>query len=78
MIPYYIILIVIYLSVLGFFLFGDVSGDVRNIGLLFISVHAVFMFAGPYRSMKRSMRATKYDFERDLHFMMKDKLTVGD
>ncbi|WP_178377140.1 hypothetical protein [Chryseolinea serpens] len=75
MIPPYIIMTVVYLSALSFFLFGDIAEDARGIALLVISIHAVFMFGGSYRRMKRSMRATKYDLERDLHFMMKDHVT---
>ena len=78
MIPPYIIMIVVYLSALSFFLFGDISEDARGIALLVISIHAVFLFGGSYRRMKRSMRATKYDFERDLHFMMKDHVIHED
>ena len=41
MIPPYIIMIVVYLSALGFFLFGDIAEDARGIALLVISIHAV-------------------------------------
>jgi hypothetical protein len=40
----------------------------------FVLLHAAFMIGVPYYVMKRSTGATKYELERDLYFMMKDKL----
>ena len=41
----------------------------------FILLHAALMFGVPYYMLRRGMRTVKYNFERDLFFMMRDKLT---
>ncbi|AYB29318.1 hypothetical protein [Chryseolinea soli] len=77
MIPYYIILLIVYFFAFGFFFFASAAEEFRMIGLLFLSVHAALMLVVPYFRIRRGMRKTKYDLERDLHFMMKDKFTSG-
>jgi len=77
LIPYYAVLTAICLFAFGLLLFTIHPGNVRMIVLIFMAIQVVFMFAGPYVRTIRSVRETKYDLERDLHFMMKDKFTSG-
>jgi hypothetical protein len=76
MAPYFTILSIIYL---GLFVL-IITGTIRGYFLYFtplIFIHALFMFGIPYFMMKRSIVSAKYDLERDLYFMAKDKLNIA-
>jgi len=73
MIPFFILGIVIYgITVVAIIGEGDAGAGI----LPFLLIHALFMFGIPYFIMKRSVRSAKYDIERDIYFLMKDKLNV--
>jgi hypothetical protein len=46
---------------------GNMKGNEDGWALPFILFHAAFMFGIPYFIMRRSLRSTKYDIERDIY-----------
>ncbi|CAN5450562.1 hypothetical protein BH09BAC3_BH09BAC3_14610 [soil metagenome] len=51
-------------------------GDVMFV-IPVLLVHALFMLGIPYIALRRGLTTTKYNLERDIHFMMKDKVRAN-
>ncbi len=66
-------LILFYLAALIFILIGGTSAFMLAMILPILAFHALFMLGIPYMMLKRSLQTTKYDLQRDLHFMLKDQ-----
>ena len=69
MIPYYVVLVLIY-SLLLTGIFRNNNGLDFPIALFFI-VHSVFMIAGPYFMMQRSVKRMLYELEREFVYLEK-------
>jgi pilus assembly protein TadC len=74
LIPLAIALLIFYVAAFSVILIGEVPLPTKLLVGGFIIVHAIFMFSIPYVIFKKALRNTRYEIERDLHFMMKDKL----
>jgi hypothetical protein len=77
MIPMVLFIVMIYVIFIVMLLTGNVDGMKGLWGLPFILFHAAFMLGFPYFALRRGLRSTKYDIERDLYFIMKDKLNTA-
>ncbi|MBA4057686.1 MAG: hypothetical protein C0490_23430 [Marivirga sp.] len=74
MIPYFIIVVVFYLVFISVFLASDnIEGKMTLLVLPFIAVHACFMLGIPYFMMRKATKRMKYDLERELFYMTKNK-----
>jgi hypothetical protein len=76
MIPFLIFFVIIYGIGFSSFFFSEVPGKLAPIGLPFLAFHATFMLGIPYFMMRGSVKTAKYEIERDLFFMMRDKITL--
>jgi hypothetical protein len=71
-IPIYAILLVFYaIFIISFFTADNVEGIMSGFALLFILMHAAFMFGIPYFMMRRSVSKLKYQLEREFHYLTK-------
>lgn len=74
MIPFYIFILIFYSIFVIAFLFADnIEGASPVLTLLFILIHASFMFGLPYFIMRRSMKRMKHELEREFFYMTKKK-----
>lgn len=73
-IPVVIVLAVFYAFGISALFFSEAQGFSGMLAAIFILVHATFMFGIPYFALRRAVSNTREDVERDLYFMMKDKL----
>lgn len=74
MIPKYVVATVIYLLFAGAIVFfiNPYSGKTAFI-LLFVAVHAIFMFVMPYMMMRGSVRQLKRELEKELSCLTKNQ-----
>lgn len=76
MIPYAIFTVIVYVgSLAAVFLSEGMSDTLKASFVPFLLFHAALMFGLPYFTIRRSLASVKYDIERDIHFMMKDKIS---
>jgi hypothetical protein len=75
-IPLAIILLLFYGAAFSVMLIGDVPVTTKLMVAAFIIIHGIFMLAFPYIMLKKALANTRYELERDLFFMMKDKLRI--
>lgn len=68
MIPFYLFAIVFYIIFISTIGFNSGTFDVF---FLFIILHAILMFGVPYFMMRRNIKRTADDIERELYFMTK-------
>lgn len=73
-IPFVFVAVLIYSIAIVSILTVDMGGTEASWALPFLFIHAAFMFGIPYFILRRSLRLARYDIERDIYFMMKDKL----
>ena len=73
-IPLAIVLLVFYAGAFSVTLIGNIPITTKLMVAGFIIVHAIFMLAIPYITLRKAIRNTRYELERDLYFMMRDKV----
>jgi hypothetical protein len=75
---YILFMIIMFIVVYGIgivaTLFAGLQNDKIFWGAPFILIHATVMIGIFYAVVRRGVRRTKYDLERDLYFMMRNKL----
>jgi len=74
MMPFVVLALGIYLWIAVFTFTSEGAGASQPWIPFFILIHAAVMFGIPYIIMRRRLKLTRYEIERDLFFMIKDML----
>jgi hypothetical protein len=75
MVLFVILLVFFYAAAFIMLLMGDMEAAAWTVPITF--VHALLTFGIPYMLIRRNVHLMKYNIERDLYFIMKDKLNAS-
>jgi hypothetical protein len=70
-----IVMLTFYVFLIGSMAFSDSTGNTDWVFIPFIFIHALFMLGIPVLIMRRAVSRMKYDLERDLYFLSKERGT---